>query len=162
MASLSSLELKPADLAEIAHRAVDPHRLAAASRGVRIRLDAKPAPLLGDAEKLRIVVDNLVSNAIRFTPEGGTVSVSTRREGEGGVIEVQDTGPGVRPEDRERVFDWFFKSPTAAGGSGFGLAIARELAAAHGGKLELMPPSERGARFRVLVPFDAKREKERV
>jgi two-component system sensor histidine kinase GlrK len=162
MASLSSLELRPADLAEIAHRAVDPHRLAAASRGVRIRLDAKSAPLLGDAEKLRIVVDNLVSNAIRFTPEGGTVSVSTRREGEAGVIEVQDTGPGVRPEDRERVFDWFFKSPTAAGGSGFGLAIARELAAAHGGRLELMPAAERGARFRVLVPFDAKREKERV
>jgi two-component system sensor histidine kinase GlrK len=162
MASLSSLELKPADLAEIAERAVDPHRLAAASRNVRIRLDAKPAPLVGDAEKLRIVVDNLVSNAIRFTPEGGTVSVSTRHEGDAGVIEVQDTGPGVRPEDRERVFDWFFKSPSAAGGSGFGLAIARELAAAHGGKLELVQHPDRGARFRVLVPVSARREKERV
>jgi two-component system sensor histidine kinase GlrK len=165
MASLSSLELEPADLAEIASRAVDPHRLAAAARGVRIRLDTQPAPLVGDAEKLRIVVDNLVSNAIRFTPEGGTVSVSTRREGDAGVIEVQDTGPGVRAEDRDRVFDWFFKSPTA-GGSGFGLAIARELAAAHGGRIDLMPPADRGARFRVLVPTtvrrEARREKERV
>lgn len=158
MASLSSLDLARADLAEIATRAVEPHRLQAASRGVRFKLDAKPTPLFADAEKLRVVVDNLVSNAIRFSPEGGTVSISARREGSEAVLEVADSGPGVALEDRDRIFDWFF----TAGGSGFGLAIARELVGAHGGRVELVEKPGPGARFRVSVPASAKRPRERV
>ncbi|MGA8055692.1 MAG: HAMP domain-containing sensor histidine kinase, partial [Burkholderiales bacterium] len=158
MASLSSLDLARADLAEIATRAVEPHRLQAASRGVRFKLDTKPTPLVADAEKLRVVVDNLVSNAIRFSPEGGTVSISARREGSEAVLEVADSGPGVALEDRDRIFDWFF----TAGGSGFGLAIARELVGAHGGRVELVEKPGPGARFRVSVPASAKRPRERV
>jgi len=161
MASLSSLDLVRADFAEIATRAVEPHRLQAASRGVRVKLDAKPTPLVADAEKLRVVVDNLVSNAIRFSPEGGTVSISARREGSEAVLEVADSGPGVALEDRDRIFDWFFRGHGTAGGSGFGLAIARELVGAHGGRVELVEKPGPGARFRVSVPASAKR-RERV
>ena len=160
-ASLASLELDRADLADIARRAVAPHALAAEARGVTIDLEAASAVIVADAEKLRVAVDNLVSNALKFSPRGGRVAVTVRPEGENAILEVADEGPGVLPEDRERVFEWFFRGEEDRGGavrgSGLGLAIARELVSAHGGRIEIVDEARPGAHFRVSLPVDGPR-----
>jgi two-component system sensor histidine kinase GlrK len=156
VASVSHVELARVDAAEIARAAAETHALAASGRGIRIDLDAEPAPLLADREKLRVVVDNLLSNAIKYSPERGTVAIRVRGSAEGVCVDVTDQGPGIAPEDRVRVFEWFFQAERAHGGrikgSGLGLAIARELAGAHGGNVEILD-SDGGAHFRLTLPI---------
>jgi two-component system sensor histidine kinase GlrK len=109
---------------------------------------------VADEGKLRVVLDNLVSNAVKFSPEGGAIQVTVTPNGSDVYAEVHDEGPGVAPADRDKVFDWFFQGerPQAGRikGSGLGLAIARELVAAHGGTIEAMDGP--GGRFRVTLP----------
>ena len=148
------LALARVDLADVARSVLDSHKLDAAPRAVALALHALPVIVRADAQKLRVAVDNLVSNAIKFSPEGGKVRVVVRAEGANALIEVTDQGPGVAPEDRERVFDWFFQGARPAGGrvkgSGLGRAIARELIAAHGGTIE--GGSGAGGVFRAVLP----------
>jgi len=95
-----------------------------------------------------------VSNAVKFSPEGGTVSVRVFPLDHDVRLDVIDEGPGVRDPDRDKVFDWFFQgerpSDARVKGSGLGLAIARELVLAHGGALEIMDGP--GGRFRATLP----------
>lgn len=154
VAGVAQLKLARADLADVARAVIDTHKLDAGRRAVTLALHALPAVALVDEEKLRVVIDNLVSNAIKFSPEGGTVRVVVMH-GESDVsVEVSDDGPGVAPEDRAKVFDWFFQGERPSGsrvkGSGLGLAIARELVVAHGGTIEVGEGP--GGRFRVVVP----------
>ena len=111
---------------------------------------------MGDADKLRVVADNLMSNAVKFTPAGSAVRVRVAPLGEEVLLEVRDSGPGVPMADRERVFDLFYRGadPPAGRvpGSGIGLAIARELVAVHRGKIELADDGAPGACFRVVLP----------
>jgi two-component system sensor histidine kinase GlrK len=155
VASVSHLQLARTDLAEIARAAAETHALPASARGVRIDLDAASAPLIGDRDKLRVVLDNLVSNAVKYSPQNGTVSVRVRGSVDGVVADVCDQGPGIAPEDRTRVFEWFFQADRAHGGrikgSGLGLAIARELAVGHGGDVEIVD-AHGGAHFRLALP----------
>jgi two-component system sensor histidine kinase GlrK len=160
VASVSQLELVRVDIAEVVRTAAATHALAAAGRGIRIDVDASPAPLIGDGDKLRVVIDNLLSNAIKYSPERGVVSLGVRGSAEGVTVDVRDEGPGIAPEDRVRVFEWFYQAERAHGGrikgSGLGLAIARELAASHGGSLEILD-AERGAHFRLRLPVSPPR-----
>lgn len=162
VASVSHLELARTDLADVARTAVETHALAAASRSIRIDVDAEPAPLVADRGKLRVVIDNLLSNALKYSPENGAVTVRVRGSADGVSLDVTDAGPGVEPEERNKVFDWFFQADRAHGGrikgSGLGLAIARELVAAHDGTIELVN-AERGAHFRVRLPVAPPRAK---
>ena len=101
-------------------------------------------------------MDNLISNAVKFTPPGGTIAVRARAAGGEAVIEVVDTGPGVPPEERESIFNLFFRgrSKSEGGrvkGSGLGLAIARELVEAHGGHIAVVGGGA-GGHFRVTLP----------
>ena len=118
-------------------------------------IDAQNATLDADPEKLRSIVDNLVSNAVKFTPAGGTVTVKARALAGEAVIEVLDTGPGVPPEERESIFNLFFRGRTKAESgvksSGLGLAIARELVEAHGGQIAVVADGT-GGHFRVTLP----------
>jgi two-component system sensor histidine kinase GlrK len=154
VAGVEHLNLAKVDLAEVARGAVDGQKLNAAGRAVEFAVEAEPAPLLGDEEKLRVVVDNLLSNAVKYSPEGGTVRVAVAPRMREVCLEVADEGPGVPQDDRDRVFDWFFRGerPTGARvkGSGLGLAIAREFALAHGGTIEALDGP--GGRFRVTLP----------
>ncbi len=115
-------------------------------------------PFRGDEGLLRRLLLNLVDNAIKFTPEGGRVDVTAAQRGAEYVIEVADTGPGVRPEDRARVFERFFRAPPAeaavatGSGAGLGLAIARWIAEAHGGGLSLARSGDGGSSFAVTLP----------
>lgn len=130
-----------------------------------LTLDAKQINILpaltelsleADREKLLTVIDNLISNAIKYTPKGGTIGIRLAREDENALLEVSDSGPGVPPADRERLFEPFYRGSgnydSRVGGSGLGLSIAREYVEAHGGAIALMP-SEQGACFRVTLPF---------
>jgi two-component system sensor histidine kinase GlrK len=111
-----------------------------------------------DPEKMRSIVDNLISNAVKFTPAGGTVTVCAREVAGEAIIEVLDTGPGVPVEERESIFNLFFRGQTKADGnavrvkgSGLGLAIARELVEAHGGRIAVVAGGA-GGHFRVTLP----------
>jgi signal transduction histidine kinase len=124
-----------------------------------LSLDAAVAPetpesILMDPDLIRDeVLSNLISNALKFTPEGGRVSVRAYGE-EGGVsIEVSDTGPGIPPEHRPHIFDKYYQVERSRSiGSGLGLAIAREVVEAHGGTLDLVERDGPGATFRVYLP----------
>jgi two-component system sensor histidine kinase GlrK len=154
VAGVEQLKLAKVDLADIARSAIDAHKLDAAGRSVTLALDARPAPLLGDEEKLHIVVDNLVSNAVKYSPAGSTVHAAVRPGERDVVLEVADEGHGVAEADRHKVFDWFFQAERPSGarvkGSGLGLAIAREFVLAHGGTIEALDGP--GGRFRVRLP----------
>ena len=154
----ASLEVKSISLSALVHEAAHSHELAAQAKGLRLAIDAQAATVEADPEKLRLIVDNLISNAVKFTPAGGTVSVSAREVAGEAIIEVLDTGPGVPVEERESVFNLFFRGRTKADGSavrvkgsGLGLAIARELVEAHGGHIAVVGEGG-GGHFRVTLP----------
>src|SRR5207244_5337286 len=145
----ASLEVRPVLLDELVLEAAHSHELAAQAKGLRLSIDAQAATLEADPEKLRSIVDNLISNAVKFTPPGGTISVRARALAGEAVIEVMDTGPGVPPEERESIFNLFFRGRTKVDdgrvkGSGLGLAIACELVEAHGGKVAVVKGGKGG------------------
>ncbi|MFW5909691.1 MAG: sensor histidine kinase, partial [Thiohalospira sp.] len=152
-------EGRPAPTAETALEAVVAEVIAASEpvrrgRAIELTTDLAPARVPGEAGTLRTVVDNLLSNALKFTPRGGEVRVTLRRGADSAVLEVVDTGPGIPAAEAERIFDAFFRgdTPPPQGGSGLGLAIARESARSLGGELELVPGRERGSHFRLTLP----------
>jgi two-component system sensor histidine kinase GlrK len=116
------------------------------------------ATLSADFEKLRIILDNLLSNAIKFSPAGGVVNVTARASASHVEFEVADQGPGIAPEDRDRMFDPFAQGRHAADGlvrgTGIGLSVVKEFTHAHGGHVEVIDDAtRRGARLRVRLPF---------
>ncbi len=151
----ASLEVKPVQLDALVREVAEAHRLAALAKGQRVALELAPVAVDANPEKLRSIVDNLLGNAIKFTPPGGTISVLAREADSRVTIEVIDSGPGVPLEEREAVFESFFRGRAKAGGrvagSGLGLAIAREFAEAHGGRISLVA-SGPGGHFRVTLP----------
>jgi two-component system, NtrC family, sensor histidine kinase GlrK len=153
---LARLELRAVRVDRIIEQVLDQHRLAAQARSVRTDLRMEPVVLTADAEKLRVVVDNLVSNALKYSPDGGTISLALARRGDKVVLEVSDRGPGIPSRDHARIFEWFYRSAREhhgrLRGSGLGLAIAREFVAAHQGRIEVVDDGAAGARFRVTLP----------
>ena len=119
---------------------------------VRTSLDA--VTLKGDEALLRRMFSNLFGNALTYTPRGGSVDVSLVKHGEDVVLRVADSGPGIPPEDRERVFERFVRLDPArgAGGAGLGLAIARWVAEAHGGGVRLVSSGPGGSIFSANLP----------
>jgi signal transduction histidine kinase len=144
---LSRIELERAAEDGIA----DAHSLAL-TRNIDLELESQPAPVQGDREALRTLVRNLVDNAVRYTPAGGRVRVSTRGGAEGATLEVTDSGPGIPPADRERAFDRFYRRANSPeGGSGLGLAIVKAIADRHGAKVRL--DDAPGGGLKVTVGF---------
>jgi two-component system sensor histidine kinase GlrK len=151
----ASLEVRLVELDDLVHEAARSHELAAQAKGLRLTIEAQSATLEADPQKLRSIVDNLISNAVKFTPTGGTISVRARALAGEAVIEVMDSGPGVPAEERESIFNLFFRGRTKSDrgiqGSGLGLAIARELVEAHGGQIAVVGGGH-GGHFRVTLP----------
>jgi len=112
--------------------------------------------LRGDPQRIRQVLDNLLSNARHATPDGGKIIVQVTDGTDSIEVEVADTGPGIPPPDRERIFERFTRLNgtylNGAGGNGLGLAIARGIATAHSGTLSCAEPVGQGARFRLRLP----------
>jgi two-component system, OmpR family, sensor kinase len=124
---------EPVDLAGVARDVISGHAAIADGKGVEIGLAGDVAAIVeGDAEALHTLLGNLVDNAVRYTPAGGSVDVAVRAAGGAVQLIVEDTGPGIPKEARERVFDRFYRHEAGAGtGSGLGLAIVREIATRH-------------------------------
>ncbi|MGE5160612.1 MAG: sensor histidine kinase [Betaproteobacteria bacterium] len=126
------------DLAAVAASVIDEKKPFAEQQGLSLALASVPAVLCGQEDALRILVANLVDNALRYTPPGGAVDVRVAPDGDGVRIEVADSGPGIPEEERERVFDRFYRGRQApSGGSGLGLAIVRQVVTLHGGTITL-------------------------
>jgi len=119
-------------------------------------VEAEPLTVFADPVRLRQMLGNLVTNAVRHTPPGSRVTLRAYPDGPDGVIEVADTGPGIAPEDLPYVFDRFWRAEKsrnrATGGSGLGLAIVRKLAEAHGGTATVDSILGQGATFRLRLP----------
>jgi signal transduction histidine kinase len=131
----------------------DSHAVAVA-RGIDLSLAAASGVLIrGDLEALRVLVRNLVDNAVRHTPQGGRVQVRVRQAGDAVLLEVIDTGPGIPAADRERAFDRFYRRASAPeGGSGLGLAIVRAIAERHGAEVDLSDAAGGGLHVTVRFP----------
>jgi two-component system sensor histidine kinase GlrK len=125
----------------------------------RVRLDVQVEDLtpIADRGKVRLILDNLLSNAIKFTPRGGTISIHARSQREQLVLDVMDSGPGIPPEERDRIFEAFYQGKTPQGGhvkgTGIGLSVVTEFVNAHGGSIEILEAKVGGAHFRVRLPL---------
>ena len=113
-----------------------------------------PEPLLADRSALDELFSNLLDNAVRYTPPGGSVRVEVNAAADGATIVVRDTGPGISPEDLERIFEPFYRGQAQKSipGTGLGLPIAKRIAEGHGGTLEVQTVLGEGAAFRVFLP----------
>ncbi len=157
---LGTLELarRPVVLSEWLPPALVPWRAAAQDKGLRWELALPPESLVLeiDPDRLAQALGNLLSNAIKYTPSGGAVSVGAGVQGDGIWIKVSDTGPGIASADRTRIFTPFYRGQTGGRfpqGMGLGLAIARDLVTAHGGRLDFETVPGRGSRFTIWVPL---------
>ena len=157
------LEIAPVDLAELCRRQVSALQLRSAERRITLTIHAPAqAPAVADGQRLNQVLHNLLDNALRHTPAGGTVRVSLHVDDPGYYITVTDNGSGIPPADLPYVFDRFYRGDRSrtrtTGGSGLGLAITRQIVAAHGGRVwvDSPPPgAQHGAEFGVMLPHGA-------
>lgn len=152
-AGIGKARLEVLDLAGLVEESVQYFVGEAAKKGLDIGFDLHAAPVSGDAFRLRDLVDNLVDNAVRYTPPGGTVTVRTGRAGGESLLVVEDSGPGIPPSKRALVFNRFVRLDDKIPGSGLGLAIVRDIALAHRARIELADiPGGAGMRFEVRFP----------
>lgn len=152
------LEVGEIDLAAIARDALEAARPVAEDREIVLAADIAELPRCrGDHDRLGQVLDNLVSNALKFTDVGGTVAIRVAAEGERAVIEVSDSGPGIPPEEQHLLFERFFRATTATSraipGVGLGLTIVRAIVEAHDGRVMVRSADGEGATFRVELPL---------
>lgn len=160
LAEAGQLALTPTavDVTALVSGVADGARAVTKDKGISLQLEMPQAPLFvtGDAARLRQVLNNLLSNAIRHTPPQGTISVRTHAEGAQVQISVSDTGPGISSQDLPRVFDRFYRGDAArdraSGGSGLGLAIAKALIQAHGGTIAVESEPGQGTHLTIALP----------
>jgi two-component system OmpR family sensor kinase len=148
------LEREPVQLDDLVGEAVETARTLDPAR--KIELVTEPVEVLGDRDRLRQVMDNLLSNVRSHTPAASPARVSVTRENGRAVIEVGDTGPGLSEDELARVFERFYRADTsrarASGGIGLGLSIVAAVARAHGGSVGASSEPDLGAIFRVELP----------
>jgi heavy metal sensor kinase len=151
------------ELDQAAQSAAAPLQALATSQRVRLRLELEPVSLRGDAQQLRLALTNVIENAIKFTPPGGEVTITTwAADGEVGVT-VTDTGPGIPAAAQPHVFDRFYRADASrsrdSGGSGLGLAITAAIAAAHGGRVWVDSGERTGSAVSIGLPVGAPSER---
>ena len=150
-------QFKDFDLGAVCTQVFDFYEPLAESKGVTMMVDAgRPVPLRGDPDLMREAVSNLVDNAIKFTPAGGAVRIEARMADGRPFLRVTDTGPGVAPQERERIFVRFYRGERSGKlpGHGLGLSIAELIANLHGFKLTV-EDNNPGARFELTTAAPA-------
>jgi PAS domain S-box-containing protein len=155
-----SLERGEVDLAAVAGESVEAARPRAMARGVSLALEAEPVELHGaDADRLGQLIDNLISNAVKFTPSEGRVEVRVGQRDSTALVEVADTGVGIPVAEQERLFERFYRSPQASAeavpGIGLGLSICEAIVDGHGGTISIDSEVGTGTTFKVALPLDA-------
>jgi two-component system, OmpR family, phosphate regulon sensor histidine kinase PhoR len=152
------LEIRPIRVDALVNGCVETARLNAKSRGLEIHVDLQEnAPAVrGDGAQLGEVLQNLLDNAVQYTPSGGQIKVQARANGHDVIFTVSDTGIGIPESDLERIFERFYRVDAArsreAGGTGLGLAIARHIVEAHGGRIWVESAVGQGSRFHFIIP----------
>ena len=157
----SSVGLEPSEfrLRPVVKQVLENQQLTLLSQ--RVRLDVKVADLtlVADRSKMRLILENLVSNAVKYSPKGGTIHLRALPQGQQLVLDVADNGPGIPKEEREHVFEAFYtgraSKSTAVKGTGIGLSVVLEFVAAHGGTVEIVDGEFAGAHFRITMPITA-------
>jgi len=149
---------EPTDLVELARRVVTDQRTTAAEAGLDLVLDVDEVRRVpGDFHRLVQVLENLLTNAFKFTPSGGEVRVRVREERDGAVLEVADTGVGLREEETKQIFERLYRTPSAvaahAQGAGLGLSIVSRIVDAHAGEIQVESVLGIGTTFRVVLPY---------
>jgi signal transduction histidine kinase len=145
-------------LKDVIEQAAEAAQPLATSRNIGIEIATGPnLAMRGDTSRLGQVLDNLISNALKYTPDGGNVSLTTTLSGENAVIEVADTGIGIPAAEQRQIFDHFFRTSNAqlAGipGTGLGLVVTRGIVEAHGGTLDFESTEGVGTTFRIVMPL---------
>jgi two-component system sensor histidine kinase TctE len=157
----AGLALEPLELAALARSVVQDWVQASFSHEIDLGYEDPDGPveILGDGMMLRELLSNLIDNALRYTPPGGSVTVRVRSDAGQALLEVEDTGPGIAPGERPRVFERFYRIlGSSASGSGLGLAIVREIARQHGADIEIfnnprsIQKKHPGSLFRLTFP----------
>ena len=155
-ASQSSLStVNPIRLDGVIQRVIRDHKLTIVAKNIQLNSELSPCVVEGDDEKLRVIVDNLLSNAIKYSPPGGKISIALRENQSQVILDVFDSGPGIRADEGSKIFETFYQGlPPAEGhikGSGLGLSIAREHVLAHRGLIKPLFDSL-GAHLQVILP----------
>ncbi|HUW81577.1 MAG TPA: ATP-binding protein [Phycisphaerae bacterium] len=151
------LDMNEVNIARLLRQVVEDMQASADEKNIELilALPSKVATVLGDKDRLAVVLTNLVGNAVKYTPSGGRVEVNCAEDGARVQIRVVDTGPGVAPEEQERIFEKFYRSAdervAQLPGTGLGLAIARQTVQAHGGTIELESEPGKGSIFIVWL-----------
>jgi two-component system sensor histidine kinase GlrK len=144
-------------LHELVERVAMDHKPSMLAKTIKLDMDAAKTIVMGDGAKLRTVLDNLVSNAVKYSPEGGTIHITLQSRGTHAIFDVIDDGMGVCATEKHKIFDPFYqRGPTPNGylkGNGLGLAIAREYLTAHHGTIDVIDRPGNGAHFRVCLPL---------
>jgi two-component system phosphate regulon sensor histidine kinase PhoR len=152
------LEIRPIRVETLVNSCVETARLNAKARKLEIHVDLQPnAPAVrGDGAQLGEVLQNLLDNALQYTPAGGKIELKARSNGQNVTFTVTDTGIGIPESDLERIFERFYRVDAArsreAGGTGLGLAIARHIVEAHGGHIWVESAIGQGSRFHFSIP----------
>ena len=142
------------DMARLCEQAYAAFAEEARRRGIDYRAEAEVSPVIvSDGDRVLQIITNLLSNAFRWTPDGGRIQLSLEQENGSVSVSVRDTGPGIPTKERERIFRPFFSGDGK--GTGLGLAISKELAGALGGDIRLESTDGLGSRFELLLPADA-------
>jgi signal transduction histidine kinase len=153
------LRLEACDLRGLVSDVVELHRPASPRHEFELTVPPEPVPIRCDATRLGQVLTNLVSNAVKYSPEGGRIRIRLEREGARAVLAVSDEGIGIAEEDRQRIFEPFKRSKAPRAdipGVGLGLSVARQLVLAHGGDIEVESRLGEGSTFRVRLPLLAR------
>jgi len=159
------LNLEPTDVVSLI-RDIGYEMIPVASRdGYSLTVDLPSSNLVisADGDRLRQVIQNLLNNAFKFTPQGGEITLRTREDGANLVVEVQDTGPGINEEDQERIFDPYYRrveDRERLSGLGLGLALAKRLVELHGGQIWVKSKRGQGSTFGFSLPLKTASEKE--
>ena len=153
----ASLDITEFELKPLVFSVLSQHRLLISNQKIKLQVNVNAIRVRADEGKLRLVLENLISNAVKFLPHGGTIHVGAELCGPELVLEVADTGPGVAPEDSDRIFEAFYQGRRLQGGpiggTGIGLSVVAECVQAHGGSVELVSSDWPGAHFQVRLPL---------
>ena len=151
------LNLQSLRFDELVSEVVDEYKLSVMARRLWFELELAEVSVMADMEKLRIIIDNLLSNAVKFSPNKGRIKISLSSEAGYAVLDVQDQGPGIAPEQQEKIFEAFYQGTTSytshVNGTGLGLSIVWEYLHVHGGMIEVVDEGLAGAHLRVQLPL---------
>jgi two-component system sensor histidine kinase GlrK len=152
----SEFRLRP-----VVKQVLENQQLTLLSQRVRLDVQVEDVTLVADRGKIRLILENLVSNAVKYSPKGGTIHIKAATASGSLVIDVADNGPGIPKEDRDHVFEAFYTGraakSTAVKGTGIGLSVVLEFVAAHGGTVQIVDGEYPGAHFRIRMPFNLAR-----